>query len=58
MRVNSRKLKRIKKVAKSYLFEKGIASQNWQIDIISIKKEGDKTFIKHFKNVFSWEDIL
>lgn len=57
-RVNSRKFKRIEKVAKSYLFEKGITSQNWQVDIISIKKEGDKVLIKHFENIFSEEGIF
>lgn len=58
MRVNFSKAKKIKKVAETYLMEKGINSQNWQMDVISVTKEDKKISVKHFENVFSWRDTF
>ena len=52
-RVNGDKLKMIKRAAQTYIQQKNLDNKSWQIDIIAIELNKDKTVAKitHFKNI-------
>ena len=53
-RVNDDKIKRIKRAAQTYIQQNNLDDRSWQMDIIAIELNKDKSAAKitHFKNVF------
>ncbi len=52
IRVNSRKIRKLRAICETYLFEKGLPSeQTWQIDVISVILTGDgKICVNMYEN--------
>lgn len=52
-RVNADKVKRIKRAAQTYIQQNNLDDRSWQMDLIAIELNDDKTFAKitHFKNI-------
>jgi len=53
LRVNKEKLRHIVRTAESFLFEKRLDGQEWQIDILALSfdLEGKTALIKYFKKI-------